>query len=63
MAGYKAHCVTIGQDVKIVCGDSVQLAHVDDMDDQGALLVTLADGTKDTVFSGEVSVRGMYGYL
>lgn len=63
MAGYKAHCDTIGQDVKIVRGDSVQLAHVDDMDDQGALLVTLADGTKDTVFSGEVSVRGMYGYL
>ena len=63
MGPYKAHCITIGQDVRIVRGDNVRLAHVDDMDDQGALLVTLADGTKDTVFSGEVSVRGMYGYL
>ena len=63
MAGYKAHCITIGQDVKIVRGDRVQLAHVDDMDDQGALLVTLADGRKDKVLSGEVSVRGMYGYV
>lgn len=62
MAGYKAHCVTIGQDVKIVRGSQIQLAHVDDMDSQGALLVTLADGTKDKVLSGEVSVRGMYGY-
>lgn len=62
MADYKAHCITIGQDVKILRGSQVQLAHVDDMDSQGALLVTLADGTKDTVLSGEVSVRGMYGY-
>lgn len=63
MAGYKAHCITVGQDVKIVRGDQVQLAHVDDMDAQGALLVTLADGRKDRVLSGEVSVRGMYGYV
>ncbi len=63
MAGYKAHCITIGQDVKIVRGDRVQLAHVDDMDQQGALLVTLEDGTTDKVLSGEVSVRGMYGYV
>ncbi len=62
MAGYRSHCITIGQDVKIIRGDQVQLAHVDDMDEQGALLVTLADGTKDKVLSGEVSVRGMYGY-
>ena len=63
MTGYKTHCVTLGQDVKIVRGSETKLAHVDDMDDQGALLVTLADGTKETVFSGEVSIRGMYGYL
>ena len=63
MDGYRANCITIGQDVKIVRGEEERLAHVDGMDDQGALLVTLADGTKETVFSGEVSVRGMYGYL
>lgn len=63
MAGYKAHCITLGQDVKILRGDEVRYAHVDDMDDQGALLVTLEDGTKEMVFSGEVSVRGMYGYV
>ena len=63
MSGYRQHCITIGQDVKILRGDETTFAHVDDMDSQGALLVTLADGTKKTVFSGEVSVRGMYGYL
>lgn len=63
MDSYRKHCITIGQDVKILRGEEEQFAHVDSMDDQGALLVTLADGTKDIVFSGEVSVRGMYGYL
>jgi len=63
MDSYRNHCITIGQDVKILRGEEEQFAHVDSMDDQGALLVTLADGTKDIVFSGEVSVRGMYGYL
>ena len=63
MDSYRSHCVTIGQDVKIVRGEETRYAHVDGMDDQGALLVTLTDGTKETVFSGEVSVRGMYGYL
>jgi len=34
-----------------------------DMDDAGALIVEFADGHRETVNSGEVSVRGMYGYL
>ena len=63
MADYKTHCITLGQDVQLLRGDEIRYAHVDDMDDQGALLVTLTDGTKETVFSGEASVRGMYGYI
>lgn len=63
MQPYKAHCITLEQDVQLLQNDTVRLAHVDDMDDRGALLVTLADGTKETIFSGEVSVRGMYGYI
>ena len=27
------------------------------------IVITFADGTKETIFSGEVSVRGMYGYI
>lgn len=63
MAEYKAHCLTIGQDVQLVQNDQIRYAHVDDMDEEGALLVTLADGSKERIFSGEVSVRGMYGYI
>lgn len=59
---YRTHCVTIGQDVQLVQNGHIRQAHVTGMDDQGALLVTLTDGTPERVFSGEVSVRGMYGY-
>lgn len=59
---YRTHCVTIGQDVQLVQNGQIRSAHVIEMDDQGALLVVLPDGTPEKVFSGEVSVRGMYGY-
>jgi len=63
MQAYKAHCITLGQDVQLLRNDTIRYAHVRDMDSGGALLVTLEDGTEETVFSGEVSVRGMYGYI
>lgn len=63
MASYRRHCLTLGQDVQLLQNDQLRLAHVNGMNDQGALLVTLADGTQETIFSGEASVRGMYGYL
>ena len=63
LSDYKANCLTIGQDVQLIQNDTVRYAHVDDMDEDGALLVTLLDGTKERIFSGEVSVRGFYGYL
>lgn len=59
---FSAHCVTLGQDVKLVRGDTVLLAHADGIDDEAALLITYQDGTHEAISSGEVSVRGMYGY-
>ena len=60
---YQQHCVTLGQDVRLIQNEQVRPAHVDGMDDLGALLVTLEDGTRERIFSGEVSVRGMYDYV
>lgn len=56
-------CVTVGQDVKLVRGDETRLAHADGIGPDGELLVTYPDGSREAVSSGEVSVRGMYGYL
>lgn len=63
LESYKEHCLTLGQDVQLVQNGAVRLAHADGMDEDGALLVTLPDGTKERIFSGEVSVRGLYGYI
>ena len=35
----------------------------EEMDEKGELVVTLPDGTKKNIISGEVSVRGLYGYV
>jgi len=63
LADYAADCITIGQDVKIVRGGNERLAHAEGIDEDAALIVTYRDGTREAVSSGEVSVRGMYGYV
>lgn len=56
------NCVTLGQDVQLLRGNLSTPAHADGIDADAALLVTYPDGRKDVISSGEVSVRGMYGY-
>ena len=60
---YRKDCITIGRDVSVVRSDSVRHGHAFGVDDEGALLVRFPDGHTEAVNSGEVSVRGMYGYL
>lgn len=63
MAQYRADCVTIGKEISVVRGDSVRHGTALSVDADGGLTVRFADGTTETVASGEVSIRGMYGYL
>ena len=60
---YRSRCVTLGQDIQILRGDAVTAGKALDVDCDGALVVQLSDGNTVTVSSGEVSVRGMYGYI
>ncbi len=61
---YRRNCVTIGQEVSLLrVGEPVRHGKAVDMDAEGALIVEFEDGHKEAVNSGEVSVRGMYGYL
>ncbi len=60
---YRRSCITIGQEVSILRGESVRHATALDVDAEGALVVCYDDGTQEAVNSGEVSVRGMYGYI
>ena len=64
MDRYRAHCITLGQAVSVVKADGlVRHGTALDLDSDGGLLVRFDDGTAETVASGEVSVRGMYGYV
>lgn len=59
---YRHRCVTLGREVKLVGPEGERLATALDVDENFALRVRLADGTEETVSSGEVSVRGVLGY-
>ncbi|MBQ4600915.1 MAG: biotin--[Oscillospiraceae bacterium] len=60
---YRAGCITLGKEISILRADTVEHAIAVDIDSDGALLVRTDRGEKKTVSSGEVSIRGMYGYV
>lgn len=60
---FEKNCVTVGKQISICRGDEVSHATALGIDEEGALRVRYADGTPGIVASGEVSIRGMYGYL
>lgn len=63
MDRYRADCLTIGREVAVHASSGVCTAVAEDVDTQGGLIVRLADGTQRCVSSGEVHVRGLYGYI
>jgi len=63
MAIYRRHCVTLGQKILVSRDEESAYGDALDLDDDGGLLVRFTDGTKKVVSSGEVSIRGMYGYV
>lgn len=62
MERYRQDCITVGLQVSVHRGDSVRHAQALGVDDEGGLVVRYDSGETATVTSGEVSVRGMYGY-
>lgn len=60
---YAADCITVGRDICVISGDTVRHAHADGIGPNAELLVTYENGEHAAVNSGEVSVRGMYGYI
>jgi len=63
MAEYKENCITLGKEIQVIQGDAVRPGTALDMDANGGLWVRYTDGSTQVVSSGEVSVRGMYGYV
>ena len=60
---YRRDCVTLGKEVRLLWTEGQERARALDVDGQFGLVVRREDGTETTVRTGEVSVRGMYGYV
>ena len=63
MDRYRRDCITLGREVSLLKADgSVRYGTALNVDDEGALVVRFRDGNVEAVNSGEISIRGMYGY-
>ncbi len=63
MDRYRQNCITVGKNISLLLGDTVKHGFAESIDESGALTVRFDDGSLQTVTSGEVSIRGMYGYV
>ena len=64
LSEYRRRCVTTGHEVSLVRPDGGrESAFAQDVDDDFALVCRLPDGSTRTVTAGEVSVRGLLGYV
>ncbi|NBI66919.1 biotin--[acetyl-CoA-carboxylase] ligase [Pseudoflavonifractor sp. 60] len=63
LAKYRADCITPGHQVQLITPATRRQAFALEIDDDFNLVVELHNGRRETISSGEVSVRGMYGYV
>lgn len=63
MEQYRKDCMTLNRQVVLLRGDEKKYGTALSIDDDGGLTVKFDDGTTETVQAGEISVRGMYGYV
>lgn len=59
----RENSILIGKEVRIIDGNKEMKAKVLGLSDEGELLVDFGDGKEEKLISGEVSVRGLYGYV
>lgn len=63
MAEYAGACITVGKQVQVISGTQRRAALAEGIDENGGLIVRWENGETAVVSTGEVSVRGMYGYI
>ena len=59
---YRRDCVNLGRPVRLMGPGGQEEARAVDIDRDFGLVVRTPDGAEKTIRSGEVSVRGLYGY-
>lgn len=63
LEAYNAVCVNCGKEVRVLDPKGEYVAFAKGIDPAGELLVETADGNIRAIYAGEVSVRGIYGYV
>ena len=63
LEAYRSRCLTVGKRVRLFRGEDAATATALAVDGQYGLVVAHDDGSTETLRSGEVSVRGLYGYM
>ncbi|KAJ53901.1 BirA family biotin operon repressor/biotin-[acetyl-CoA-carboxylase] ligase [Clostridium tetanomorphum] len=59
----KKHSILLGKDIKIINRNTTIIGKAIDIDHDGRLVIEHLDGKKEALVSGEVSIRGLYGYV
>lgn len=60
---YNKICVNCGHEIRVLEPGNEYTGTTDGIDQNGELVVRKTDGTVTRVYAGEVSVRGLYGYI
>ena len=60
---YDSYLINRGREVKVLDPKGEYTGVAEGINDRGELIINKSDGTAVTVASGEVSVRGIYGYV
>lgn len=60
---YRANCLTLGKEVRLIQKGEARIAYAESIDDDFALVVRNPDNSLETVSAGDVSVRGLLGYV
>ena len=60
---YRSHCLTLGREVRLIRKGKAQIAFAESIDEDFALVVRHENGVRETVTAGDVSVRGLLGYV
>ena len=60
---YNEICANAGAEVRVLDPRGEYNGMAQGIDDKGELLIVKEDGSRERVYAGEVSVRGIYGYV
>ena len=60
---YKLRCINLGKEVQVLGMKKDFIGTVKDINLEGQLIIETPQGKIETIFAGEVSVRGLYGYI